>query len=614
MNFDGSIGPEFVATDLGSDHPPPLPFVISAGITGHRIDALESGASATVEERVRSTLAELKQAAIALCNRESELFANTPPRLVFVSPLADGADQIAGQVALDLGFELHAILPFERAMYRETLHGSGLDRFDRLLGEARCVLELPGEIGHELEAYVMAGQATVAHCDLLIAVWDGLPPRGRGGTAEVVEMGVAQGLPIVHVPTDHAKPIGLRWSAFDPSVITKRAGEPIERRFTRAHLDRMLAALLLPPPDAGERQFATRFQNERRRRWRTRIEYPLLLTLAGVRRVGMKDLRADDSHRWIREDWQRYRAHCWSRSSLSDPLAPLERCYGWSDSLATHFAQSYRSGHVFNFVLGAFAVLLALAELLAPGIRSILAVGEFAAVVAILVNTHVGIKTEWHRRWLDYRQLAERLRPMRSLKLLGIASPDPPGTAANPVPRRWVDWYAAAAWRAIGFPSGSIRPGDPAALAQAIAQHELRPQIDYHRRNAIQSEQLDHRLELLGLTLFSLAMVSCMLLVIGLVLEPRLVHSHAEWFTVVSAGLPAIGTAVFGIRVQGGYGPSAIRSEETANALERIAERLETEEPSLERAADLVEQAARSMVSDLGEWALLNRQHDLSVA
>ena len=58
-----------------------------------------------------------------------------------------------------------------------------------------------------------------------------------------------------------------------------------------------------------------------------------------------------------------------------------------------HFAQSYRSGHVFNFVLGALAVLLALATLVLPDAKKVLAVAEFVAVLAILVNTWVGTRS-----------------------------------------------------------------------------------------------------------------------------------------------------------------------------------------------------------------------------
>ena len=48
----------------------------------------------------------------------------------------------------------------------------------------------------------MTGRATVAHCDMLIAVWDGLPPRGRGGTGEVVQLALTRGTAIIHVPLD----------------------------------------------------------------------------------------------------------------------------------------------------------------------------------------------------------------------------------------------------------------------------------------------------------------------------------------------------------------------------------------------------------------------------
>src|SRR5205814_9961395 len=78
---------------------------------------------------------------------------------------------------------------------------------------------------------------------------------------------------------------------------------------------------------------------------------------------------------------------------------------------------------------------------------------ELLLTLAIILNAIIGTRREWHRRWLDYRQLAERLRPMRSLKLLGIAAPDPPGTETNPVPKRWIDWYASSMWRAMPCPT-----------------------------------------------------------------------------------------------------------------------------------------------------------------
>jgi hypothetical protein len=594
--------------------PPALPFALAVGVTGHRKDALPPDSLLTLHERLSTILEALKDQADAVHSANQQFFSGEPPRLLFVSPLADGADQIAAEIALRLGFELHAMLPFDRDRYRTDLSDEdGRLRFDALLSRAACVLELPGESSHHLESYVMAGRATVAHCDLLIAVWDGLPPRGRGGTGEVVRLAHDRATPTIHVPVSPSDEVTLRWGAFDPTVVTHAEDSSNVRSFSSNELRAVLTALLSPPPDDRERAFIRKFQSECRRKIRTRIEYPLLLAATGVSRLRRHHWRADASASQTHAEWRNYCDACERVKAVSAPLTSLQSWYEWADSLASDFAQSYRSGHVFNFMLAALAVLLALTVLVLPGAKKFLAFAEFAAVLAILLNTQVGIRHQWHRRWLDYRQLAERLRPMRSLKLLGLAAPDHPGTAANPTSSRWVDWYASAVWRAMGCPSGSIDAPRLTALTRTIAEHEIAPQVAYHRSAASQAERLDHRLELVGLSLFTLALISCVVLLVGFWAAPDWVKHNSNWFTILSAGLPAIGTAVFGIRVQGDYVGSSVRSEQTAHLLEQIAERMERDPSNLPRAGDLVEQAARAMHADLDEWRLLNQQHDLSV-
>ena len=80
----------------------------------------------------------------------------------------------------------------------------------------------------------------------------------------------------------------------------------------------------------------------------------------------------------------------------------------------------------------------------------------------------------------------------------------------------------------------------------------------------------------------------------------------------MSAGFPALGTAVFGIRFQGDFGGDALRSLATANTLRQIGDEL-SRDVSLSRAADLTEQAGRIMLGDLDEGRLVNQQRDLSV-
>jgi len=600
------------AQAAGGAHPPRLPFVLSIGITGHRIEALPKEAVQTIIDRIGATLVQFKAGALELYERERTLFADTPPRLLFVSPLADGSDQIAAELALDLGFELQAILPVDRETYRTTLHNSGLRRFDELICRATCVLELPGEIDGELRAFVMAGRGTVAHCDVLIAVWDGRPPRGRGGTGEVVQIGITRGTAIAHIPVDPLASPRLLWAAFDPMVLTQADETTAERPLERANIDALLSALLLPPPGPEDREFAEAFARERLRRIRTRIEYPLLLAAAGVGRFGRKDFTNAHCVRQTRDEWRRYREVCADAHKIAAPIDLLEESYSWADRLATHFAQTYRSGHIFNFVLGGLAVCLGLSAFMAPHLKFEEAALEMGLTLAIILNAWIGTRNEWHRRWLDYRQLAERLRPMRSLKLLGIAAPDPPGTATNPVPRRWIDWYASGIWRAMGCVAGSLDDDRAAKLARAIGEYEIAPQVGYHERNSAQIHKLDHRLGAVALGLFIATVIVSLVTLVGLGVDSQWVNDYGNWLTLVSAGFPALATAIFGIRFQADFGGDAIRSLSAANALRTIDEELQGG-VELPRAADLIEEAARLMLGHLDEWRLINQQRDLSV-
>jgi hypothetical protein len=593
--------------------PPRLPFVLSVGVTGHRADVLPAGSLPALRARIRDILLLIMEAGVALLDREGECFAAAPLRLRFVSPIADGADQIAAEVALELGWELQVVLPFGRAEYRASLaNDRAQGGFDSLLDRATCVLELPGDKDRQLDAYVMTGRATVAHCDILIAVWDGLPPRGRGGTGEVAVYAITHGTAVIHILPDPEAPTRVLWSAFDPTVLTKADDPSVERPLDRADLDAMLTGLLMPPPDEQEQRFLKRFFTERSRNIRTRIEYPLLLTAAGVRRISTRDLNDRHCEIQIRDEWRRYREGCARAHNITAPIDLLEEAYCWADRLATNFAQSYRSGHIFNFVLGGIAVCLGLSAFMAPHIKFEFAAVEMLITLAIILNAYVGGREEWHRRWLDYRQLAERLRPMRSLKLLGIAAPDPPGTETNPVPRRWIDWYASGIWRGMGCPSGAIDTACAMALAESIADHEVAPQVAYHERNARQIDLLDHRLEQIGTLLFGTTLLVSVATLIGLAVGSSFVNDYGNWFTLVSAGFPALGTAVFGIRFQADFGGDAVRSMATAQTLRQIDEELRRG-VALSRAADLSEQAARIMLSDLDEWRLVNQQRDLSV-
>jgi hypothetical protein len=139
------------------------------------------------------------------------------------------------------------------------------------------------------------------------------------------------------------------------------------------------------------------------------------------------------------------------------------------------------------------------------------------------------------------------------------------------------------------------------------------PQVSYHERHARQIAILDRRLAKIAAGLFLITLIVSIGVVVGLKTAPELVNRYDPWLTLIEAGFPALGTAVFGIRFQADFGGSAVRSQATANALRQIGDQL-AQGVSLGRAADLSEQAARTMLADLDEWRLINQQQDLDLA
>lgn len=141
-------------------------------ITGHR--GLSDELEAEVDRMIRATVAE---------NRD----------VVGVSCLADGADAVFAQAVLDAGGSLIAVLP--AAEYRDSLPEEYRPVYDRLLARAGKVVQLPF-VTPDPQAYMEAGKRMVDESDTLLAVWDGLPGRGHGGTADVVAYARSRGVPV----------------------------------------------------------------------------------------------------------------------------------------------------------------------------------------------------------------------------------------------------------------------------------------------------------------------------------------------------------------------------------------------------------------------------------
>jgi hypothetical protein len=121
--------------------------------------------------------------------------------LIAISGLAEGADTIFAQVAIALHIPLDTIAAYAGQLM-DFPPGAVRDEYIRLCACSRSIHTLPFS-RRSNEAYMAMGYKLVDSCDLLVAAWDGLPARAKGGTGDVVAYALLQRRPIVHIHTVH---------------------------------------------------------------------------------------------------------------------------------------------------------------------------------------------------------------------------------------------------------------------------------------------------------------------------------------------------------------------------------------------------------------------------
>ncbi len=123
-----------------------------------------------------------------------ELAAIAPP-LVAVTSLALGADQLLARLALARGGTIYAVLPF--ADIERSFSPEDVSAYRELARQA--TVEVLAAPGMDEDAYLAAGKRVVELSDLVLAVWNGKPAKGKGGTADVVAYAISRGVPLTHI-------------------------------------------------------------------------------------------------------------------------------------------------------------------------------------------------------------------------------------------------------------------------------------------------------------------------------------------------------------------------------------------------------------------------------
>jgi hypothetical protein len=372
-----------------------VPLVVAA--TGHR-DLLPAEIPG-IRARVRALIVGLRDA--------------YPDRaIMMMSALAEGADRLVAEEALDIGIPLVAVLPMPRDHYVQDFNAEGSrEEFDRLCGAAADVFELSlvasagvlpadGSQVNRQAQYAQCGVFLCAHCHILLALWDGKPSAQVGGTSQVVYFHHRDVMPgysgqspasrlaltddesdlVYHVVCSRDRPDGRPAEGLEPLAVTWFTTDESEPR-----TDTM--------PARYRRVFERSSEFGRDAALHSgEIEkgcYPLLTDAQAV--------------------------------SLPAGLADINRVFCAADWLAIHFQKRFlltlRVSHACVFLTG--LAYISYTDFYTTRLFLFLVLGFMLAATGI--NRLAG-KGAWHRKYLDYRTLAEGLRVQFYWAAAGVTS------------------------------------------------------------------------------------------------------------------------------------------------------------------------------------------------
>ena len=319
--------------------------------------------------------------------------------LAVMSPLAEGADRLVAQEARELDIPLIVPLPFPREVYERDFATPESLRLFAELCEGAEVIELPLMPGDSAESvsgpgprrdahYARLGVYLCAHCHILLAVWDGNTSDLLGGTAQVVRFHHWDEMPglverhesnlqvlaedesdlVYHIVCSRDRPDGMPASGLAPLECWWYTTD--ERTPRTAEM-----------PSAYRSVFdrAAEF-NRDALRFRERI--------------------GNEAWRLLPAD---------TPAGVVAVAAPVDAMFMTADWLAIHFQGKFTRALRSIYVLAALMGLafITYSDLRAQQAMVYLFLLFFFAGVAIY---RVAERRAWHRKYLDYRALAEGLR------------------------------------------------------------------------------------------------------------------------------------------------------------------------------------------------------------
>jgi len=446
------------------------PLVIA--VTGHRN---------LVEDEVPRIVDAIRQVFEELLTK----FPQTP--VVLLSPLAEGGGRLAAKVAIELNIELFIPLPFQAELYKADFESAAsLEEFEWLCQHG-TVIELPLRDGNTIESvavdgpqrnsqYMQSGVFLSSHSQILLAIWDGKPSDAFGGTAQVVGYHLTDIVPgMTDVEATAQQLLGrdendlvyhIVCSRDQPNGSTAEHLQPLQTYWITSDEKTPTTTLLT---DSNERVFLrmNEFNADAKRHWRDISKHACGLIGSGV--------------------------------AVRDNDKKTNSLFKTADWLANHYQQRVRAMFQLSYALavGMGLAFIAYADLPFTNLPSQnYMIYVFLMLFGIgLVLYRIAERRQWHRKYVDYRALAEGLRVQFYWQLAGVST----GTEThfahdNFLQKQDIELgWIRNVMRAGCIPSNSAPPpsgGLDDAIGHWIGDRPT-SQLNYYRHKAVECERLD---------------------------------------------------------------------------------------------------------------------------
>ncbi len=558
-----------------------VPLVI--GVTSHRnIPAREIE---PIRQRVRDFFAQLQRD-----------FPELP--LVVLSALAEGGDQLVAQEALAAGATLMAPLPLPRDLYvTDFVDPAVRASFEALCRQAQIV-QLPQRAGqprHALEAdgvprnraYAQAGIYISSHCHILLAIWDGKATHRLGGTAQIVNYHLTGAMPDL---IDRRQMPQHRLGGGDERLLYHIV-------CSRDEADGAPAAGLLPGQACWRTDGAVVAAAD---------GLPAEFRLMFAR---MAEFSADGRKYAAAINTTVQARHATVRAST----AAIDQLFHVADWLAMHFQQRVLLAMRTTYTLAALMgiAFTCYADLPAQDYMIFVFLLLFAtgAYIAVLAS-----KRGWHRKYLDYRALAEGLRIQSYWRRAGISlTADHEFAHDNFLQKQDIELgWIRNVMRAAGLypPSGMEQPAQAeldAVIAEWVGGPGKTGQLHYYERKANERAHLHRITELIGrISLWCGIAISVFLAVFVLKL-PRDVKT-------ILVAIMAVLSVLAAVREAYAYRKADKELIKQYRFMQRIFANASAALATTRTAAeqrDILRELGEAALAEHAEWTLMHRERPL---